>query len=318
MDIKQLKYLLALDQTRHFGQAAALCHITQPTLSMRIRKLEDELDLILIERGQRFEGFTESGERILAWARTVLAAHDGLQAEAANCRGQLVGSLRLGMVPLASQNPMQLLKPLSQRYPELRYQLASLTSEQVIDGLTRNQLDLGLCYLEQVDTTHFDVIRLSATSMGLLHDIRHFQFSRTEFTWHDLDQTPLGLLTKGMHYRQSIDLSFSSKGLTPQVIIESDSTFHLIQAVNAGICCAVMPLRSGLEALNEHLRIVPITGAEVQSPIGLLIRRNEPRSALAEQCFAEAKTIFEPGIADLRTESSPTHQLYAANKFSTQ
>lgn len=58
MDIKQLKYLIALDRTRHFGQAAAACHITQPTLSMRIRSLEEELNLVLIQRGQRFEGFT--------------------------------------------------------------------------------------------------------------------------------------------------------------------------------------------------------------------------------------------------------------------
>ena len=63
MDIKQLKFLIALDQTRHFGQAAALCHITQPTLSMRLRNLEDELDLVLVKRGQRFEGFTEAGEQ---------------------------------------------------------------------------------------------------------------------------------------------------------------------------------------------------------------------------------------------------------------
>ena len=83
MDIKQLKYLIALDRTRHFGQAAAACHITQPTLSMRIRSLEEELNLTLIQRGQRFEGFTPEGERILAWARAVLAAHDGLAAEAA-------------------------------------------------------------------------------------------------------------------------------------------------------------------------------------------------------------------------------------------
>ncbi len=61
MDIKQLKYLIALDQTRHFGRAAAACHITQPTLSMRIRNLEEELNLTLIQRGQRFEGFTPGG-----------------------------------------------------------------------------------------------------------------------------------------------------------------------------------------------------------------------------------------------------------------
>ncbi|WP_027252540.1 LysR family transcriptional regulator [Photobacterium halotolerans] len=293
MDIKQLKYLIALDQTKHFGQAAALCHITQPTLSMRIRNLEDELDLVLITRGQRFEGFTEEGERILAWARTLLAAHDGLQAEAASCRGQLVGSLRLGMVPLASLNPMQLLEPLSQRYPELHFQLSSMTSEQIVDSLNRNQLDLGFCYLDQIDTQFFDVIRLTATRMGLLHDVRHFTFAASELSWEALGKLPLGLLTKGMHYRQSIDLSFRSHDIDPHTILESDSTFQLIQSVNAGICCAIMPLRSGIEEMNEHLKIIPITDAVIHSPLGLVMRRSEPRSALADKCFSEAREIFK-------------------------
>ncbi|ENM5889845.1 LysR family transcriptional regulator [Vibrio mimicus] len=292
MDIKQLKFLVALDETQHFGQAAAMCHITQPTLSMRIRNLEDELQLTLINRGQRFEGFTEAGERILAWARSVLVAHDGLQAEAANCRGQLVGSLRFGMVPLASLNPMELLEPIAKCYPELRYQLCSITSEQVVDGLNRNQLDLGLCYLDQVDISHFEVLELSATSLGLLHDARHFTFSEPQMGWEHLTQMPLGLLTKGMHYRKSIDLSFSSKGITPNILLESDSTFQLLQAVNAGLCCAIMPLNSGMETMNEHLRMIPIAGAAVHSRIGLLMRKAEPRSALAERCFAKAQEVF--------------------------
>ncbi|HEK0907619.1 LysR family transcriptional regulator [Pseudomonas putida] len=295
MDIKQLKFLIALDQTRHFGQAAALCHITQPTLSMRLRNLEDELDLVLVKRGQRFEGFTEAGERILAWAKTLLAAHDGLQAEAASCRGQVVGSLRLGTVPLASFNPMELLLPLREKYPELHFQLSSLSSEQIIDGLSRNQLDLGICYLDQVNVSFFDVIELGTTTMGLLHDTRHFQFDTEQLRWEDLDGLPLGLLSKGMHYRQSLDLSFRSRGLEPQAVLESDSTFQLIQALNAGICCAVMPLDCGLEELSEHLRIIPVADASIHSPVGLLLRRSEPRSAIAEQCFDEARALFSAG-----------------------
>ncbi|HHG3484264.1 LysR family transcriptional regulator [Vibrio parahaemolyticus] len=292
MDIKQLKYLIALEQTKHFGQAAALCHITQPTLSMRIRSLEEELDLELIQRSQRFEGFTEAGERILAWAKTVLAAHDGLQAEAANCRGQLVGSLRLGMVPLASQNPMQLLKPLAQQFPELRFQILSMTTEQIIDQLNRNQLDLGMCYVDQVNTAYFDVIELDSTKLGVLFDERHFDFAESEVLWESLNNIPLGLLSKGMHYRHSIDLSFVSKGLVPQTVIESNSTFHLIQAVTSGLCCAIMPLNCGLEELNDTLRIIPIEEAAVHAPLGLLKRKQEPFSALTDQCFAEAKDIF--------------------------
>lgn len=292
MDIKQLKFLIALDQTRHFGQAAVLCHITQPTLSMRLRNLEEELNLVLVKRGQRFEGFTEAGERILAWARTLLAAHDGLQAEAASCRGQVVGSLRLGTVPLSSFNPMHLLAPLREKYPELHFQLSSLSSEQIIDGLSRNQLDLGICYLDQVDASAFDVIELGTTTMGLLHDTRHFRFESSSLPWQALAGVPLGLLSKGMHYRQSLDLSLRTRGLDPNAVLESDSSFQLVQAISAGICCAVMPLDCGMEDLSEHLRIVPIEEASIHSPIGLLLRRSEPRSGIAEQCFTEARALF--------------------------
>ncbi|WP_028694637.1 LysR family transcriptional regulator [Pseudomonas cremoricolorata] len=292
MDIKQLKFLLALDQTRHFGQAAALCHVTQPTLSMRLRNLEDELELTLVKRGQRFEGFTEAGERILAWARTLLAAHDGLHAEAASCRGQVVGNLRLGSVPLASFNPMSLLVPLRAEHPGLQFQLSSLSSEQIIDGLSRNQLDLGICYLDQVDTRYFDVLELGVTTMGLLYDTRHHRFDTEQLAWQALSSLTLGLPSKGMHYRQSLDLSLRSLGLEPRVVLESDSTFQLLQAVSSGLCCAVMPLDFGLEDASEHLRIVPLEDARIRSQLGLLLRRSEPRSAIAEQCFAQAQKLF--------------------------
>lgn len=297
MDIKQLKFLIALDKTRHFGKAAELCHVTQPTLSMRLRALEDELNLVLVARGQRFEGFTEAGERVLAWARTLMTAYDGLQAEAANCRGQLVGNLRLGMVPLASLNPMELVKPLAQRYPELSFELLSMSSEQIIDGLSRNQLDLGLCYLDHINIDLFEVIELTSTGMGLLHDVRYFQFDQPELTWESLNDLPLGMLTRGMHYRQSIAFNFRSRGLDPHPVLESNSTFQLVQAVSAGICCAVMPLQSGMEALQNDLRLIPISDARTAAPMGILMRRTEPRSALAEKCFEEARSIFAPADA---------------------
>ncbi len=95
MDIKQLKFLIALDETRHFGQAAARCHITQPTLS--------------------------------------LAAYDGLQAEAAACRGNLIGTLRLGVVPLSNFDPLHLMQRLHAEHPNLRFELSSLSSEQILE-----------------------------------------------------------------------------------------------------------------------------------------------------------------------------------------
>ena len=130
--------------------------------------------------------------------------------------------------------------------------------------------------------------------MGLLHDTRHFQFGSDTLRWDALSDIPLGLLSKGMHYRQSLDLSLRSRGLEPHAVLESDSTFQLIQAINVGVCCAIMPLDCGLEELSTHLRIIPVADASIHSPVGLLLRRSEPRSAIAEQCFDEAKALFQP------------------------
>lgn len=292
MDIKQLKFLIALEQTRHFGQAAARCHITQPTLSMRLRNLEDELGLELVTRGQRFEGFTQAGERVLAWARTLLAAHDGLFAEAAACRGQLVGSLRLGLVPLSGFNSIRYIQGLSQTFPELKFSLSSMSSDKIIEALGTNQLDLGVCYLDHVNPNYLEVFELGETRVGLLYDTRHFQFEGTEMSWEDAAQLPLGMISNGMHYRKSIDLSFRSRGLDPQPILESDSTYQLFQAIHEGFCCAIMPLDSGMENPIENLAFINLPDASVLAPLGLVMRKTEPRSAIAEKCFAHAKQVF--------------------------
>ncbi|WP_025126715.1 LysR family transcriptional regulator [Pseudomonas sp. PH1b] len=292
MDIKQLKFLIALEQTRHFGQAAARCHITQPTLSMRLRNLEDELDLVLVTRSQRFEGFTEAGERVLAWAKTLLAAHDGLYAEAAACRGQLVGKLRLGLVPLSGFNPIRYVQNLSASFPELQFSLSSMSSDRIIEDIGNNQLDLGVCYLDRVNAHYLDFFEIGQTQVGLLYDTRHFHFEGPEMGWEDAAQLPLGMLSSGMHYRKSIDLSFRSRGLNPTPIFESDSTHQLYQAIHAGFCCSIMPLDSGLDSPIDTLAFIRLPDASVLAPLGLVMRKTEPRSVIAEQCFAEARKLF--------------------------
>ena len=294
MDIKQLKFLIALEQTRHFGQAAARCNITQPTLSMRLRNLEEELGLELVTRGQRFEGFTQAGERVLAWARTLLAAHDGLFAEAAACRGQLVGNLRLGLVPLSGFNPISFIQGLSHSFPELKFSLTSMSSDKIIEALGTNQLDLGVCYLDHVSPNYLEFFELGETRVGLLYDTRHFHFEGTQMSWEEAAQLPLGMISNGMHYRKSIDLSFRSRGLDPQPILESDSTYQLFQAIHEGFCCAIMPLDSGLENPIENLAFIHLPDASVLAPLGMVMRKTEPRSPIAEKCFAQARQLFAP------------------------
>lgn len=88
MIIRNFEYLLALNKERHFARAAASCRVSQPTLSAGIKQLEDDMDVLIVKRGQRFEGFTREGERVLAWAQQMLEDCNRLKRELHDLRDQ--------------------------------------------------------------------------------------------------------------------------------------------------------------------------------------------------------------------------------------
>src|ERR1700712_1478622 len=101
MQLRQLEYLCALADSRHFGRAAEACHVSQPALSTSIRKLEEELGLELVRRGRRYDDLTAPGKELVTWARRALATSQTFMAEASRLRGDLAGTLRLGVIPTA-------------------------------------------------------------------------------------------------------------------------------------------------------------------------------------------------------------------------
>lgn len=285
IDIKQLQYLIALDKTQHFGQAAEICHVTQPTLSMRLRNLERELDVILIKRSSRFEGFTEEGEKILQWAKTMQAAYDGLQAEAANFRQQLFGLVRLGIVPLNNIQPISMLQYLSNLLPEVRFHISSSGSEKIIDEINNNSLDIGICYLDKANNEQHEIYPLEKTALGLLYNKQKFTPTEDVISWETVASLPLALLTQANYFRQSVDLTFQRYNLKPTIMLETESTLHLLEAVNSAFCASVIPLDQGIEKMSDNIDIIPIEDTVVNGSLGLLIRREEPRSVLIETCF---------------------------------
>ncbi|MBT3137172.1 LysR family transcriptional regulator [Alteromonas sp. ALT199] len=291
MDIRQLQFLVALGETQHFGKAAALCSVTQPTLSSRLHNLEDELGIQLVARNHRFQGFTSEGERILAWAKSILAACDGLQAEAASCRGALVGRLRIGTVPLASVEPTDIIDTLSKQYNALQFSLQTYSSEHIANALHRNELDLGLCYLEGMNTQHFNILPFKATPMVLVYSPNHFSFKQNTVSWQALSVLPLGLLTPSMHFRQSIVLNMANVGVNNEPVIESDSVHCLLQAVQKGICCTIVPMNVAMANASSSLAHVVVEDSKTISKLGLIMRKGEPESPIAKQCFEFLKGV---------------------------
>lgn len=145
MNLQELRYLVAVAEHRHFGRAAEVCNVSQPTLSSQIKKLEDELGVMLLERTNKRVDLTPVGGQILLHAQRALAEAGQMEAVAQAARDPLVGPLKLGVIPtLAPYLLPMILKPLKQAYPGLKLELWEDQTRWLIDGLRNHRLDAAL------------------------------------------------------------------------------------------------------------------------------------------------------------------------------
>lgn len=145
MTITQLEYIIALDTHRNFVNAAESCFVTQPTLSMQIQKLEDELGVKIFDRSKQPVVPTHIGEDIIAQARNVLKEHSKIIEIIQDEKGEVKGDLRLGIIPTVAPYliPRFLVKFLN-KYPEVNLVVNELTTDQIIQQLKNDQLDCGI------------------------------------------------------------------------------------------------------------------------------------------------------------------------------
>jgi LysR family hydrogen peroxide-inducible transcriptional activator len=152
MNLRDLAYLVALAEHRHFGRAAEASFVSQPTLSTQIRKLEDELGVALVERTPRRVLLTETGREIARRARGVLSEIDEIKALAQRTRDPESGTIRLGIFPTLGPYLLPHVVPrLRTRFPRLELLLREEKTEQILHMLREGQLDAGILALPQHD-----------------------------------------------------------------------------------------------------------------------------------------------------------------------
>src|SRR5690349_8857742 len=159
--LRQLEYFVAVARERHFARAAESCYVSQPALSTSIAKLERELSVTLIHRGQNFEGLTPEGERIVVWAKRLLAEHDGLKAEAAAMRAGISGTLRLGTGPTVSTTTALPVAAFCALHPLAKVTICSrLSSTELLRQLRDFELDAAIAHFGPDDQSGLEVVPL--------------------------------------------------------------------------------------------------------------------------------------------------------------
>lgn len=145
MNIRDLEYLIALADHKHFRRAAESCNVSQPTLSGQIRKLEDELGTILLERTSRKVLFTQAGLTLVEQAKAVLREVKVLKEMASNQGKDMSGPLHVGVIPTLGPYISPIIVPsLKEKFPDLELYIYELQTSQLLDQLESGQLDCGI------------------------------------------------------------------------------------------------------------------------------------------------------------------------------
>ncbi len=145
MTLQQLEYIIALDEYRHFVEAARHCHVTQPTLSMMVHKLEEEIGIKIFDRSKKPIIPTREGEILLKQARKVIATARDFHETASELKGELKGKLKIGIIPtVAPYLVSRFLGQFLEAYPDIHLHITELTTDELTARLKRHQLDAGI------------------------------------------------------------------------------------------------------------------------------------------------------------------------------
>jgi len=303
MDIRQLQYLVALAREKHFTRAAQACHVSQPTLSGRIRQLEQELGVPIVERGQRFHGFTPNGERVLKWAHAILDNWASLQQEIESLRntsGTLSGHLSVGVIPSALPMAGLITKAIRDHHPQVELTVLSQSSIEILRHLEDFSIDIGLTYLdnEPIEGMRSEAIYMERYCLLVRSD--HPLARASSVTWADAAKEPLCLLTPDMQNRRIIDRAFRSANSAPVPRLETNSVINLCANVHLMGLASIIP-EYFLEVMGpiSDVKAVPLVAPIVEHSVGLIAVDRDPVSPLVLAAFECAK-ITEPPATPTR------------------
>lgn len=275
MDHRQLGFLVALSRERHFGRAAKACGVTQPTLSARLKQLEEELGCALIIRGHRFEGLTCEGEHVLAHARRILSAFEELESEL-DPNQPPSGQLRVGLIPSVLMTVSDWVMPLRERYPALSLRLMERATLPLMQSLMEGDIDVAVGYLDVPAAEPFVARRLHVEHYALL--ARSDLFTLPEAPeWRDLAAFPLCLLTPDMQHRHRMEDYARRKGVVLSAAVEADSMATLERLIEQGAGVGVVAHQGPVALSNtDHLVCRTLPTTDTDPPVGVLWRAGAP------------------------------------------
>jgi LysR family transcriptional activator of glutamate synthase operon len=287
MDLRQLRYLVALAEERNFTRAAAREHIAQPALSQQIRRLEEELGLTLVERTTRRAEMTDAGQLLVGRARRILAELESAHTEMLGLKGMHAGHLTIGA--MHTMGPVDLSLALAifhERHPGVELTVREHPSEEMAEMLRVDELDLAfLSVTERIESRGLGLQLLVSEELVVLLPRDHALGARRRLRMSELADEQFISFRPGARLRELLVSAGRSAGFEPLVKLESNESQRVRRLVARGMGVAILP-RSDAEGPGADVAVATLREPALTRDITLAWRA-ERRHAPAAAEFLE-------------------------------
>ena len=292
--IDKLEFFIALAREQHFGRAAETLGISQPTLSAAVKQLEDQLGVMLVKRGSRFQGLTTEGEQVLGWARRIVGDARAMREEMRAARNGLSGRIRIAAIPTALAMVARITTPFRERHPGVSFSVLSRTSIEVLSLLGNFDIDVGITYLDNEPLGNVTSVPLYSERYQLITADGNALSERSQVSWAEVAELPLCLLTPDMQNRRIIDHHLAEAGTVSRPTLESNSMIVLFSHIRTGKWASIMPLNlAETFGFSEPIRAIPIVEPDASHLVGLVAVKREPHTPLVSALLYEAGLLAE-------------------------
>ena len=280
MNIRDLRYLVSLADTRHFGRAARACHISQPTLSAQIRKLELELGIAIFERAKKSVVITRAGSAVIAQTRDALEQIDQIKMIANAYQDQMASDFRLGMIPtIAPYLIPYFLNPLSTEFPQLDLIVSESVTAELINQLEKHEIDAAIIATSVTDN-NLRSITLFSEPFWLVHPSDHRFYHEDVIPLGELKNENLLLLSDAHCLSEQVRELLAPNGPLVEHDFQATSMETLLQLVSTGRGCTLIPALalSGPYMTGMGLIAKPIAQEKALRQVSLVARHSYANS----------------------------------------
>jgi LysR family hydrogen peroxide-inducible transcriptional activator len=300
MTITQLHYVLAVAEYQNFTKAAEKCFVTQPTLSMQIQKLEDQLKVQIFDRSKKPIELTEVGRKIVNQAKNIVNEADRINDIVDQQKGFIGGEFRLGIIPTVMPTLLPMfLKTFIKRYPKVKLKIEELTTEEIIQRIKDGHLDAAIAATPLKQEQIKERVLFYEPFVGYVPQ-NHRLSSKSKLEVSDLDIDEMLLLEDGHCFRDGVlNLCKALKSQnTDEFQLESGSIEMLIKLANEGMGMTLLPYLHTLDLKdNEKVNLLFFNEPSPAREVSLIYHKSELKIQITDALHSTISGIIRGAIA---------------------